>query len=217
MKQVFITGTDTGVGKTVLATILSLKWQAHYWKPIQSGTIDTTDKDYVTKYILPEKTLPEAYSLKEPLSPNQSAEIDKQEIRLAQIEKPKADSPLVVEGAGGIYVPINQEETMLDLMKHLSLPVIVAARSGLGTLNHTLMSLAILKAHQIPVLGVVMIGDKKPMNKRDIEHFSDTPVLLEIPYCDHITTDWMLEMASLFPENLFTNFSPQARPKETFL
>ncbi|MCQ8895134.1 dethiobiotin synthase [Limnobacter humi] len=178
-RSVFVTGTDTGIGKTVVSAWLCLHWASHYWKPVQSGLDGGTDSQWVA--LLSGVTpLPERHRLTAPLSPHQSAELDGIQIQLQDFELPKAER-LVVEGAGGCQVPLNWQHTMLDLMKHLRLPALLVARSGLGTINHTVLSLQALKAAQVPVLGVVMVGERNPANRKAIEHFGQVPVLAELP------------------------------------
>jgi dethiobiotin synthetase len=180
----FVTGTDTNVGKTVVSAILTAGLRAHYWKPVQSGVIEGTDSNCVAGLTgLPASHfLPETYMLKEPLSPHEAARIDGVSISLTNFKLPERKlRPLVVEGAGGVMVPLNDQHLMLDLIKHLALPVVLVARSSLGTINHTLLSLHVLRARSIPVLGVVMNGDRNPANRRAIELYGQTRVLAEIP------------------------------------
>ncbi len=193
MRNVFVTGTDTDIGKTVLAGILACGLQADYWKPVQSGSMSPTDSERIASWLGEDRVHRETYLLKEPLSPNQSAEQEGKEIVLEDFSLPLSSRPVVVEGAGGLLVPLNQQHTMLDLIIHLGLPVIVAARSGLGTINHSLLSLLALKRARVPILGVVFIGPESSLNSRDVGHFSGVPVLGYIP--------WMNELeVGRFPE-----------------
>jgi len=218
MKKVFVTGTDTDVGKTIVSAGLCLTWPAHYWKPIQSGygpqilditqkdntqkkkktnrinddisvketlTIKSTpctiktDREVISQYIPKSHIYPSSYTLKKPLSPNQAASLEGISIQMDKIKEPSCSSPLVIEGAGGVLVPFNNKQDMTDLMKKFDCPVIIVSRSGLGTLNHTFLTLSCLKAKKIPVLGVIMVGPHHPMNKSDIQ--KKAPVLLELP------------------------------------
>lgn len=182
MKHLFITGTDTGVGKTITSAWLCKHWQADYWKPIQSGLEENTDSQSVAQFS-GASIHSERYRLNQALSPHQAAEIDGVKIQLADFTLPHAER-LIVEGAGGCMVPLNWRNTMLDLMKHLGSCALLVARSGLGTINHTCMSLQALKAAGVPVLGVVMVGPLEPSNRETIEHFGEVPVLAELPYFD---------------------------------
>ncbi len=187
----FVTGTDTDVGKTVVSSILVKQLGAFYWKPIQTGTNDCEDKNEVLHLsgIDPEKILPCAYELTEPLSPHEAARIDGVQIVFDSIEKPEVDGPLVIEGAGGVFVPLNQDYLMIDLMVKMDCQVIVVARSGLGTINHTLLTLKALRDRDIEVAGVVLNGDLNPKNKKAIEDFGNVRILGEIPYIDNLSTE----------------------------
>ena len=177
-KGVFITGTGTGVGKTLVSIGLCLKLKAGYWKPVQTG--EPTDEDYVRSFLPSDKICPGSIRLKAPLSPNQAARLEEKNLRVVDIKWPDSEDFLVVEGIGGVFVPLNKKETLLDLITHLQLPVIVTALSGLGTLNHTLLTLEALRKRQISVLGLILSGPSHPENKRDLEHWGQAPVLLEL-------------------------------------
>ena len=199
MKHLFITGTDTGIGKTITSAWLCKHWQADYWKPVQSGLDEQTDSQWVTA--LSGATVhPETHRLQAPLSPHQSAELDGVKIQLTDFSLPNHVDRLVVEGAGGVLVPLNWRHTMLDLMQHLGLCALLVARSGLGTINHTCLSLQALKAAQVPVLGVVMVGDPNPANREAIEHFGEVPVLAELPRFTELTREALLQVP--MPERL---------------
>ena len=176
-KGFFISGTDTDVGKTLVSIGLSLSFDADYWKPIQSG--EPNDSDYVKKILDPKKVLSSTYSFKEPLAPQQAAQKENVKIDIEKIKLPKSDF-LIVEGVGGAFVPLNSKHTQLDLMTRFNLPTIVVARSGLGTLNHSLLTLEILKTRSIKVLALILSGKKHPLNKKELQQWCDVPIL-EIP------------------------------------
>ena len=180
----FVTGTDTDIGKTVISTILMVGLDAAYWKPIQSGLENITDIEWIReKTGLPKaRFFPETYRLKLPLSPHASAEHDGICINLKSFNLPQIDdhNHLIVEGAGGIMVPLNDRHFMLDLMKHLGLPILLVAPSTLGTINHTLLSLEQLRRHGLEILGVVMNGPKNPGNRKAIEFYGKIKVLAEV-------------------------------------
>jgi dethiobiotin synthetase len=159
----FVTGTDTGVGKTVLSALLCAALDAVYWKPIQTGTLEGSDRMTVMRLagIGSDRTIDEVYKFVPPVAPDLAARWAGVEIDLAKINLPPhlTNDWLVVEGAGGVLVPINQKQFILDMAVKLRLPVILAARSTLGTINHTLLTLAALHAAELPVHGVVLIGD----------------------------------------------------------
>jgi dethiobiotin synthetase len=180
--QFFITGTDTDVGKTVTSALLTLGLGYAYWKPIQSGLTPTTDTDYIRAATGLDAShfIPERYRLTQPLSPH-AAEIDRLYISLTDFQLPPTDKPgLIVEGAGGLMVPINEQDLMIDLIRSLHLPVCLVARSKLGTINHTLLSIAALRQADIPILGVVINGEKNQINREAIEHYGQVQVLGEL-------------------------------------
>ncbi len=178
----FITGTGTGVGKTIVAAILLTGLKYHYWKPIQSGMEEETDTSVVHRLsgLSPSFFMDEAYCLPKAASPHISAAAAGVKIEFTHLNLP-ADSPnIMVEGAGGLLVPINRNRLMIDLISHLQLPVIIVTKSGLGTINHTLLSLEALQKRHIPVLGVIMNGIRNGGNRRAIEEYGHSPVLAEI-------------------------------------
>ncbi len=182
-KGIFVTGTDTDIGKTVVSAILMLKFRGTYWKPIQTGKELGTDTQEVRRLTrLPEDHfLKETYNLFHPLSPHLSAKRMGIQIDLARINLPEVRYyPIIVEGAGGILVPLNERDFMIDLIKKLGLPVILVASTRLGTINHTLLSLYVLRKEKIKILGVILNGPKNLENKESIERFGKVEVLAEI-------------------------------------
>ena len=161
MSALIVAGTDTGVGKTVFSAGLATALQARYWKPVQSGLEDATDTETVSA-LSGVEVLPEAYRLNMPASPHLSAEDMGIEIDLSRLEIPKVDGPLVVEGAGGLMVPLNRQSFFLDLIAGWQAPVVLVARTALGTINHTTLSLMALRAAGCEVVGVAFVGDPVP-------------------------------------------------------
>jgi len=190
-KGFFVTGTDTGVGKTLASLGLCLHFNASYWKPVQTG--QPSDSHFIKQFLPSDKIHSSAYELKEPLSPNQAGEKENVIIDLKKISIPQSPF-LIVEGIGGIYVPLNDRDSLMDLIKLIGLPLIVVARSGLGTLNHSLLTLEALKQRNFKVSGVILSGPKHGANKRDIERWSQTPVVLEIPFLSQITKPKLREV-----------------------
>lgn len=190
----FVTGTDTEIGKTVAAAWLMLHLNANYWKPVQSGIEDMTDAQAVKSLTACDDSqiFPCAYELNEPLSPHESAKRDGVTIAMDRFVLPASDKPIVVEGAGGLMVPLNDKDFMIDLIEKLNVPSILVARSGLGTINHTLLSLEALRRRKLPVAGVIMVGEKSPHNREAIEQYGDIPVLCEIPQLDVLDRDNLL-------------------------
>ena len=181
----FVTGTDTGVGKTVASALLSAALDAYYWKPIQTGTREGTDSRTVARIaqIPRAKILPEAYKFAPPVSPHLAARKARVQIRLEEICMPEIGvrENLIVEGAGGALVPINDTQLMTDLMKHLDLPVLLVSRTTLGTINHTLLSLAALRAARLKVRGVILVGQPNLENHKAIEHYGRIGVVGAVP------------------------------------
>lgn len=182
----FVTGTDTDVGKTVVCAALMHALNAHYWKPVQAGLDGETDTQAVQRLTgLPnERFHPSAYALRAPRSPHESARRDGIVISLDRFELPAVESPLIVEGAGGVLVPLNGEALMVDLMQRLDLPVILVGRTSLGTINHTLLSLEALRARRLHIAGVVLNGPANGPNRLAIERYGNVRVLLELPWLD---------------------------------
>lgn len=155
-----MTGTDTGIGKTIFSAALAGALDAHYWKPVQAGLDDGADRDHVARLsgIDPAKVLPEAYRLTTPCSPHRAAELDSVVIDLARMTLP-AVRPLVVEGAGGALVPVTRSTTYADVFAWWGMPVIVVARTALGTINHSLLTFEALRARGVAIHGVAFVGD----------------------------------------------------------
>lgn len=190
-ERIWVAGTDTNVGKTIVAAALVKHLNASYWKPVQTGT--DTDDDTTTVQTLTgldtSKFLPNAMRFKAPLSPNQAAELEGETIAMRDIKLPDHRGRLVIEGAGGLLVPLNHHRTMIDLMRYYSAPVVLVARSALGTLNHTFLSLHLLREMRLPIQGVVLVGEPNPMNARDISEIGKVRILAEIPWMDPIDLD----------------------------
>ena len=190
----FISGTDTDVGKTVVSAVLLAGLDAAYWKPVQSGLDAETDTDFVRRVTGagPGRFLPERWRLSLPLSPHASAAIDGVSIALSDFNLPETGFPhLIVEGAGGLMVPLNDNDFMIDLIRHLGLPVLLVARSGLGTINHTLLSLEQIRFQGLDVLGVVMNGPENMRNREAIERYGNVEVWAEIGHIPQMTPDVM--------------------------
>jgi malonyl-ACP O-methyltransferase BioC/dethiobiotin synthase len=207
-RGVFVTGTDTGVGKTLVAATLVRAWDAAYWKPLQTGIAeDTADSVTVTALCGLDseqdraRVAPPAAILSAPLSPLDAAEREGVTLDDTRIVLPPAldDRPLVVEGAGGVMVPITRECMMIDLIARFALPVVLVARSQLGTINHTLLTLRALRSRGITVAGVVLNGPPSPEARRAITLFGGTRIMAEFPYLDRIDPERVAELARLLP------------------
>lgn len=186
MRALIVTGTDTGIGKTVVSAMLMLALGGTYWKPIQSGTADGTDTQHVRGLTaLPASHfVPERYVLSQPLSPHRAAELDSITIepeRLAVLPDAGSDRTLIIEGAGGVLVPITRSLLQADLFARWNTPAVLAARTTLGTINHTLLSLEALRHRHIPVLGVIFVGDPMPDTERTISDMGKVKRLGRLP------------------------------------
>jgi len=192
----FVTGTDTNVGKTVLSAALIHRYRTvmpvRYWKPVQTGYPE--DDDTATVRALarcrPDEIHDCGIRLPRPLSPHLSARLAGVRIDVAGIlAMATPGSGWIVEGAGGVLVPLNESELMIDMIAELGMAALVAARSTLGTINHTLLTLGTLRAHAILVAGVVMIGEPNPENRTAIERYGGVPVLGEMPRFAELSAD----------------------------
>ena len=195
MRQpILITGTDTGIGKTVFAAGLCALLGAAYWKPIQSGLDEETDSQLVARLadIAPSRILPEAYRLSAPLSPHRSAEIDGVKIDSAGLTIPNCDGPLVIEGAGGLMVPLTRNDLFIDVFARWKIPTVLCARTGLGTINHTLLSLEALRTRNIPVLGVAFIGAEMADTQKTIAEIGKVRILGRLPVLEALQSRSLL-------------------------
>jgi dethiobiotin synthase len=195
----FVTGTDTGVGKTVVSAALMLALrsvvQVRYWKPIQTGI--EQDDDTATVAWLARCTdaelLTSGVRLRHPVSPHLAARLNGTMIDLAPLEDmfnaASRSAPFVVEGAGGVLVPVNDIQFMTDLMARLDLPAVVAARSTLGTINHTLLTIEALRRRSLTIAGVVLVGPQNASNRQAIEQYGEVGVLGEMPHFETLTPD----------------------------
>jgi dethiobiotin synthetase len=159
---VIVTGTDTGIGKTVFSAALVGALDGCYWKPVQSGLEEETDSEIVARLsgLAADRILPERYRLKTPASPHLAAAIDGVTIDPEQLQLPEISHPLIVEGAGGLLVPLTRELTYIDMFARWHAPVVLCARTALGTINHTLLSIEAIRARGIDLLGVAFIGEE---------------------------------------------------------
>lgn len=194
MTGYFITGTDTDAGKTVAAAWTMLHLDGAYWKPTQSGTPHDLDAVKVLTGFPGDRFLPSTYVLNEPLSPHEAALRDGIHISMQDFTLPRVDVPLIVEGAGGLMVPLNDDYLVIDLIKQLGLPAILSCRSGLGTINHTLLSLEALRARSIDIAGLIISGPKTPHNRQALEQYGGVPVIAEIDYLDPLNKDALLSI-----------------------
>ena len=184
----FITGISTEVGKTIVSAIVTQALQADYWKPVQAGELQHSDTHKVQELVSNTKTKfhASAFNLETPMSPHAAAKIDGVGLSVKKIKRPKTQNNLVIEGAGGLLVPLNDNQTIIDLILPLD-KVIVVSRHYLGSINHTLLTLEALKSRGIPVFGIIFNGAQHPSTESIITKMSGVPVLGRIdqePYFD---------------------------------
>jgi dethiobiotin synthetase len=183
MTRFVVTGTDTGIGKTVFAAALAGALGAAYWKPIQSGLEDGADADTVVSLGVT-RVMPEAYRLTQPLSPHRAAEIDGVTIDPERLIPPALDGTLVIEGAGGVLVPVTRDLLFADLFARWAAPVVLVSWTGLGTINHSLLSIEALRARGVPILGVAFVGDANEDNEATIAAIGGVKRLGRLPILD---------------------------------
>ena len=184
----FITGIGTEVGKTVVAAIVTQAMEADYWKPVQAGDLDHSDTHKIQKLVSSEKTYyhKNAYALKTPMSPHAAAEIDGVKIEVKKMKRPRTENDLVIEGAGGLLVPLNDKETIMELIAKEDMVVLVS-RHYLGSINHTLLSIEALKSRGIEKIGVIFSGDEHPTTEEAIRKIGKVKIIGRIdeePYFD---------------------------------
>ena len=195
MTRFVITGTDTGIGKTIFAAALSGATGAPYWKPIQSGLDDETDSEVVAR-LAGAAVHPEAYRLNTPASPHIAAEIDGVTIDVAALTPPPGD--LIIEGAGGALVPVTRTTLYADLFARWQIPVIVCARTALGTINHSLLTIEALRARGVPIHGVAFLGDAVEDSEAIISQTSGVRRLGRLPIINPMNPD---SLAAAFAEH----------------
>ena len=203
MQRYFITGIGTEVGKTVASAVVTEALQADYWKPIQAGDLEYSDTDKVKDLISNSKTKfhKNAFALNTPMSPHASAEIDNIPIKSSTIKTPETLNSLVVEGAGGILVPISETENILDLIEPTD-KVILVSRHYLGSINHTLLSAEILKDKGIKNVGILFNGDEHPTTESIIKKMTDLPILGRIGEEQQITKSVISKYAEELEQSL---------------
>ena len=189
----FITGIGTDIGKTVISALLIEKLKADYWKPIQAGNLEDSDSHFIQIFTNCKKIYPEQFKLTEPMSPHAAAKIDNLNINLYEFKIPATNSPLIIEGAGGLMVPINDNDLVLDLIKHFNIPVIIVSKNYLGSINHTLLTIEVLMKNNIQIKGVIFNGDSNPETERIIELHTGIPILGKIPTIEKITKESIIQ------------------------
>jgi dethiobiotin synthetase len=205
MNKYFITGIGTDVGKTIVSAILTEALKADYWKPVQSGVADGTDKGLVSSLITNTTSVchNESYSFQEPASPHLAASLENQKIKLEQMHLPDTQNDLIIEGAGGILVPLNDSNYVIDLAQEFEADVILVCRNYLGCINHSLLSIDYLVKNNFPVKGLILVGNFDKAVKLAITNYSELPVLAEIPEMSEISKETILNQAQKINLSLF--------------
>lgn len=186
--KIFVTGIGTDVGKTVASAIITEALKADYWKPVQAGDLDNSDSHKIERYISNRQTIihPSAYKLKTPASPHLAAMLDNISIDLNNIKEPETDNHLLVEGAGGLLVPLNDTDTIADLIQP-DYKVIIVSRHYLGSINHTLLTCEVMKSKGVTISGIIFNGDENPSTEEIILKKTGVPMIGRIenePYFD---------------------------------
>ncbi|PIE87117.1 MAG: dethiobiotin synthase [Bacteroidetes bacterium] len=195
-KQYIITGIGTEVGKTVVSAIVAEALQATYWKPVQAGDLDNSDSIKVEKLTQNVTVLPEAFRLNEPMSPHAAAALDGVEILPENLNLPSVDGNLIVEGAGGLLVPINSEGFLYaDAFAQWELPVIVVSRHYLGSINHTLMTIEVLKNRGIEIEGIIFVGNAHRTTEEVIMNNAGVRFIGRIPVVETVDQEFILRQA----------------------
>ncbi len=204
MKHIFITGIGTEVGKTVASAILTEALQADYFKPIQAGDLENSDTHKVERLVSNSVTKfhPNAFALKTPMSPHAAAEIDQVQIKAEEVKRPTTTNDyLVIEGAGGLLVPINSTQTIADLMQQED-KIIVVSRHYLGSINHTLLTIEALKSRGLTCAGIIFSGERHPTTESIIEEMAQVPILGRIDQEPYFDENVVREYAEIFREKL---------------
>lgn len=201
-KKYFITGISTEVGKTIVSAIITEALEADYWKPIQAGDLDFSDTHKVEALVSNSKSVfhPNSYALNTPMSPHASADIDNIEIDVKEITAPKTKNHLVIEGAGGLLVPLNDTNTILDLIKS-TYKVIVVSRHYLGSINHTLLTVNLLKEKGFDV-SIIFSGDEHETTESIIQKMTNVPIIGRIENEPYFDQNVIKEYAEKFKEIL---------------
>lgn len=183
--RLIVSGTGTGIGKTIFSAALAIALDATYWKPIQSGLEDASDTQTVQALGV-RRILQEAYRLTRPLSPHRAAELDGVVIDPARLTPPATAGTLLIEGAGGVLVPVTRTLSFADLFARWQAPLVLVAGTGLGTINHSLLSIEALRARSIPILGLAFVGDANEDNEATIAAIGKVRRLGRLPMIERL-------------------------------
>lgn len=197
-QRYIITGIGTDVGKTVVSAIVSEALSASYWKPVQAGDLKSSDSIKIKEYTSSIKVLPEAFKLSEPMSPHAAAAIDGITITLNDLQLPKIEGNLIVEGAGGLMVPLNNDGlTFADAISNWNLPTIIVSRHYLGSINHSLLTAEVLKSRGIEIAGFIFVGDENKATEEIILNTTGLSMIARIPIANELNKEFIKVQANL--------------------
>ena len=201
-KKFIITGIGTDIGKTVVSAIIAQSLDAFYWKPIQAGELENSDSIKVQNWTTDSVTiLQEKFRLSQPMSPHAAAEIDEVEITKEAFQLPLVEGNLVIEGAGGLMVPLNKKGLLLiELFEEWNLPAIVVSRHYVGSINHTLLTVEALKNRKINIEGIVFVGDENKATESFILNYTDLKMIARIPLTHEVNTEFIQNQARILKE-----------------
>ena len=207
-QRIFITGIGTGVGKTISSAVMVEALQADYWKPVQCGNLELGDSELVKGLLRSDnsKIHPEAYRLKLASSPHYAAKAENVEIKLGSFNLPITDTRLIIEGAGGLMVPLNEKDVVIDLIVKLKTPAILIVRNYLGSINHTLLSIDALAQNGVELLGVIFSGDNFLDNEEIIQQLGKVKVLGHIDEAKEINNHFIKQQAKKMRKSLAQHF-----------
>jgi dethiobiotin synthetase len=202
VRKIFVSGIGTDVGKTVVSAILTEALEADYWKPVQAGDLDSSDSIKVKDLISNVKTIihPEGIQLSEPMSPHAAAEIDGVQIKLADFNLPQTNNNLIIEGAGGLMVPLNDKDLIIDLITDLDAEVVLVSQNYLGSINHTILSIEVLSSRGLNVIGVIFNGLENTETEKYILNSSGLKCLGRIKQHSTIDKNVILSYKSQFEQ-----------------
>lgn len=182
----FLTGIGTDVGKTVVSAILAQALKAHYWKPVQAGDLDNSDSIKIGRLAPKATVLPEAFKLQHPMSPHAAANLEGRSIDLSELQVPQITGPLLIEGAGGLLVPFNnQGDTWLDWLKQNPMPIVLVSRHYLGSINHSLLTAKVLQDTGLIIRGWIFVGDENKDTEQIILSTTKVPMIARIPLANN--------------------------------
>jgi dethiobiotin synthetase len=202
--NIIIAGIHTGIGKTVCSAIITEALHYDYWKPVQAGELDATDSMFIQQHISNNATKihPEAYRLKLAASPHWAADEEGLTIKIDELKIPVPDQGLVIETAGGLMSPLNKTETNLDLIKKFSYPIILVCSDYLGSINHSLLTIEVLKEHGVKIMGLVFSGQEVKTTRAYITSYSRIPILFSIPFFEQLNRQHISSFADSVSSSL---------------